>query len=97
MVVCSSPSQCGTSQSTPLLGLVSSHPFLPPIDVGPPPNPPPLGSSVLTGISPCVYPIRGTVRRLTYRPVSGSDIIYNDPDPQLTYIVLFGQISGVLL
>ena len=35
------------------------HLFLYPIDVGPPPNPPPLGSSVLTGTPPRVYPPSG--------------------------------------
>ena len=32
------------------------HSFLPPIDVEPPPNPPPLGPSVLTSTPPRVYP-----------------------------------------
>ena len=35
-------------------------------------------------------PLRGTARRLTHRPVSGSNTICNDPDPPLADIVLFG-------
>ena len=71
------------------------HSFLPPIDVEPPPNPPPLGPSVLTGTPPCVYPLRGTARRLAHCPVSGSDTICNDPDPPLADIVLLGlSLSG---
>ena len=65
------------------------HYFLPPIDVGPPPNPPPLGPSVLTGTPPHVYPLQGTTRRLAHRPVFGSDTICNDLDPLLADIVLF--------
>ena len=38
---------------------------------------------------------RGTARRLTHRPVSGSDTICNDSDPPLVDIVLFGlSLSG---
>ena len=65
------------------------HSFLPPIDVGPPPNPPPLGPSVLTGTPPHVYPLRRTARRLAHRLVSGFDNICNGPDPPLADIVLF--------
>ena len=45
--------------------------------------------SVLTGTLPCVYPLWGIARRLTHRPVTGSDIICNDPNPPLAHIVLF--------
>ena len=48
------------------------------------------GSSVLTGTPPCVYPLRGVVRKLTHRPVFDFDIICNDQDPLLADIVLFG-------
>ena len=34
--------------------------------------------------------LRGTARRLTHRPVYGSDTICNAPDPPLANIVLFG-------
>ena len=44
---------------------------------GLPPNPPPLGPSVLTGTPPRVYPFWGIARSLTHRPVSGSDTICN--------------------
>ena len=39
------PNQCGTSQSTPFRAQRPRwHSFLPPIDVEPPPNPPPFGT-----------------------------------------------------
>ena len=63
------------------------HSFLPPIDVGPPPNPPPFGALAHRLVS---TPLRGTTRRLAHRSVSGSDNICNDPDPPLVDIVLFG-------
>ena len=45
--------QCGTSQSTPLRGQRPRwHSFLYPIYVGPPPNPPPFGASVLAFLYP---------------------------------------------
>ena len=44
------PNQCGRSQSNPLRAQRPYwHSFLSLIDVGPPPNPPPLGPNVLTG------------------------------------------------
>ena len=92
------PNQCGTPQSTPLRAQRSRwHSFLPPIDVGPPLNPPPFGASVLTAHHLVSTPIRGTTRRLTHRPVSGSDTICNNPCPPLADIVLFGlSLSGFL-
>ena len=51
---------------------------------------PHFGASVLTGTPPHVYPLQGTARRLTHRPVSGSHTIYNAPNPPLANIVLFG-------
>ena len=51
---------------------------------------PPLEPNILTDIPPRVYPIRETAKRLAHRPVSSSDTICNDPDPQLADIVLFG-------
>ncbi|KAG7020816.1 hypothetical protein SDJN02_17504, partial [Cucurbita argyrosperma subsp. argyrosperma] len=59
-------------------------------NVGPPPNPPPFGVSVLTGTPPRVYPLRGTARRPTHCPVTGSNTNCNDPDSLLADIVLFG-------
>ena len=103
MVVCSPPNQYGTSQSTLLWGQRPRwHSFLPPIDVGPPPNPPLFGAqrsywhtAFLLAHHLVSIPLRGTTRRLAYRLVSGSDTICNDPDPPLTYIVLFGlSLSG---
>ena len=90
------PNQCGTSQSTLIRGQRPRCPsFLPPIDVGLPPNPPPLGPNVLTGTPPRVNPLRGTARRLAHRPMSGSNTICNDPNPPLANIVLFGlSLSG---
>ena len=53
------PNQCGTSQSTPF---GAQRPrwrsFLPPIDVGLSPNPPPSGPSVLADTSPCCHIVR---------------------------------------
>ena len=66
------------------------HSFLPPIDVGPPPNPPPLGPASLLAHRLVSTLLRGTARRLAHRPVSGSDTICNDPDPPLADIVFFG-------
>ena len=61
----------------------------------PPPNPPPLGPSILTGIPPRVYPLWGTVSSLAHSPVSGFDTICNGLDPPLADIVLFGlSLSG---
>ena len=57
--------------------------------MGPPPNPPPSGTSVLTGTPPRVYPLRGTTSSLAHCLMSGSDTICNSPDPPLAYIVLF--------
>ncbi|KAG7026138.1 hypothetical protein SDJN02_12637, partial [Cucurbita argyrosperma subsp. argyrosperma] len=68
----------------------SLHSFLPPIDVGLPPNSPSLGSSDLTGTPPRVYPLWRTVRKLTHRPMSSSDTICNAQDPPLADIVLSG-------
>ena len=56
------------------------HSFLPPIDVGSPPNPPPLGPSALTGTPSRVYPLRETARRLAHRSVFGSDTSCNAPN-----------------
>ena len=50
---------------------------------------PPLGPSILTDTSPCVYPLRGIARRLAHRSVSGSNTICNNPDPPLADIILF--------
>ena len=90
MVFCSPPQPLWDITIHPLWG---QHPrwysFLSLIDVGLPPNPPPLGPSVLTGTPPRVY-IRGTTRRLAHRPMSGSNTICNDPNPPLADIVLFG-------
>ena len=56
---------------------------------------PPLGPNVFTGTPPRVYPFRGTARRLTHRPVSGSDTICNDLGPLLADMVFFGlSLSG---
>ena len=35
---------------------------------------------------------RGPTSSLTHRPMSGSDIIYNNPSPPLVVIVLFGPL-----
>ncbi|KAG7028243.1 hypothetical protein SDJN02_09424, partial [Cucurbita argyrosperma subsp. argyrosperma] len=51
------------------------HSFLPPIDVGPPPNSPPLGPASLLAHRLVPTPLWGTTRRLAHRPVSGSDTI----------------------
>ena len=59
--------------------------------MGPPPNPPPLGPSVLTGTPPRVYPLQGTARRLADRSVFGSDTICNDPDLSLADISFRGS------
>ena len=50
----------------------------------------PLGPASLLAHRLVSTPLRGTARRLTHRPVSGSDTISNDPDPPLADIVLFG-------
>ena len=56
----SSPTNVGHHNPPPFgAQLPRWHSFLPPIDVGPPPNPPPLGPSVLTGTPPRVYPPSG--------------------------------------
>ncbi|KAG7013676.1 hypothetical protein SDJN02_23843, partial [Cucurbita argyrosperma subsp. argyrosperma] len=49
----------------------------------------PFGPSVLTGTPPHTYPIRGTARRLTHSPMSGTDTICNGPDPPLADIVAY--------
>ena len=66
------------------------HSFLSPINVGPHQIYPPSGLSVLTGIPPRVYPLRGTTSSLAHSPVFGSDTICNGSGPPLVYIVLFG-------
>ncbi|KAG7020717.1 WD repeat-containing protein DWA2, partial [Cucurbita argyrosperma subsp. argyrosperma] len=64
--------------------------FLSPIDVRPPPNPPPSESNILTGTPSCVYPLRGIVSSLAHCPMSISDTICDGPNPPLADIVLFG-------
>ena len=71
------------------------HSFLSPIDVGPPPNPPPSRPNVLASTPPRVYPLWGTTSSLAHRLVSASDTICNGSDPLLAVIVLFGlSLSG---
>ena len=55
----------------------------------PPPNLPPLGPSLLTGTSSCVYPLRGRASSLAHDQMSGSDTICNDLGSLLADIVLF--------
>ena len=70
------------------------HSFLSPIDVGPPPNPPPSGPSVFMS-TPSVnnlmstYPIWETASSLAHCPVSDSYIICKSPSSPLANIVLF--------
>ena len=45
---------------------------LPPIDVGPPPYPPPLGPASLLAHRLVSIPLQGIARRLAHRPMSGS-------------------------
>ena len=61
------PNQCGISTIHVL--------FSSPTNVGHH-NPPPSGPSVLSGTSPRVYPLRGTTKRLTHRPVSSSPQLF---------------------
>ena len=71
------------------------HSFLPPINVGLPPNPPPLGPSVLTCTPSCVYPSLRNSEKADTSSMSSSDTICNDLNPPLTDIVLFGLfLSG---
>ena len=93
----SSPTNVGShNPPPPLQGPTSSlaH-VLSPINVGPPPNPPPSGANILTDTLPRVTPFQGTSSSLAHRPVSGSDTICNDPSPPLADIVLYGlSLSG---
>ena len=88
--------QCGTSQSTPFRAQHPRwHSFLTPINVGPPPNPPPLGPNVLTDTPSRVYSLWGTARRLAHRLKPGSDTICNALNSPLADIVLFElSLSG---
>ena len=70
-----------------------SHSFSSPIEVGLP-NSPSFGASVLAGTPPRVHPFRGSASSLACHLVSGSDTIYNSPNP-LADIVLFElSLSG---
>ena len=70
------PNQRGTSQFTPFGAQRSRwYSFLPPINVGPPPNPPPLGPASLLAHRFVSTPLRRTARRLAHRLVSSSDTI----------------------
>ena len=59
-------------------------------------SPPLLGPSVCTDTLLCDYPFRGTARRLTHRPVSGSDTNCNGPSPLLANIVLLSNFPSRL-
>ena len=75
----------------PLRGPVSSLTLVPfPNRCGTATKSTPFGTSILPGTPPCVYPLRGTARRMTHHPVSGSNTICNDPEPPLEHIVFFG-------
>ena len=82
--------QCRTSQSTPLLGPMSSLVLVPFSNRGgTPAKSTPLGPSPLLAHCLMSTPLLGTARRLTHHSVSGSNTICNSSGPPLTDIVLF--------
>ena len=84
MVVCSPPQPIWDITIHPLQGPVSSLAFFPSSNrYRTAPKFTPFGASVFTGTPPHVYPLRGTAKRLAHCPMSGSDTICNDTDPQI--------------